>query len=189
MTTLAPFPVLVKRTPLAVPTVAESALADRLAFSADGGDPDAYTPDWAAGAPYEPTLADRWANLGYELGRGGSLPTPEETFPAATERDMVDGGFAFSEGVHAGFAERASRVGYRMGLAGADCERPDSIPARFSLDFECGWGRGDDDRSEREQIMGWDYDLEHERWVEEQHNREMEGYPFVLVPGWPLQYA
>lgn len=54
MLTLAVSLAPVKTIPLPTPTVAEDALADRLAFLADGGDPDDYHPEWA-GDIYEPT--------------------------------------------------------------------------------------------------------------------------------------
>lgn len=180
MLTLSPIAPAVKPAPL--PTARERAVADRLAFLADGGDPDEYRSGWAGDRPYEPSVADLWGNRGYELGAAGELAEPSAAFPGASERDVVRGTFAFTEGMHEGFREFAERVGFDMGLAGKPCERPDSIPGRYALPFELGWSRGDAEADERARILedyfqelDWEHAQEQEQREWDAINREAGG--------------
>lgn len=177
---------------LPVPPVADLALSARLAVV----EPTTFDAP-TTGDAFEPTIGDRWAEIGYTLGRAGSLPTAAETFPDATPAELINGSFWFAEGVHTGFADHAYRVGFAMGDAGADCERPLSIPGRYFDDFAAGWVDGDTARDrdsilrdyfaqlDREQAE-WDREQAQREWEEERHRDicDAKGWPYSF-PGGP----
>ncbi len=172
---------------LPVPTVAEHALADRLAHLADGGDPDAYRPGWEADA-YSPTVADFWEQRGYSIGQAGELVDAADAFPDADASTLLRNRFWFAEGLHKGFAAFAKEVGYERGLAGGSCELPDSIPGRYEFYFQNGWHSGDMEADERAGIMAdywqqldWEHSYENEMAEIDAINREAGGW-FRFAP-------
>lgn len=169
-------PTPLPRAPLAllpVPPVAVDALDARLA-----AEPVFDAP--TVGDAFEPTTGDRWAEIGYTLGRAGSLSTAAETFPDATPAELIDGSFWFHESVHAGYATYVRSIGRALGLDGRECERPLSIPARFAAEFIGGWESGDAERSERARLEAqWsaEYDAEMDERDWHESSAEALGWP------------
>lgn len=159
--------------PAAEPTPIEDATADRIAFEADGGEPDDYRPGWAGDEPYVPSLRETFEEAGQRFGLEGVLLDVAEAFPDASLRDIIRGAHAFAEGQHDGFRTHARRLGYALGLDGSPCDRPESIPSRFELVFECGWHAGSTERADRQQIMAdWQGEADADR-AEKWHQAEV----------------
>lgn len=131
-----------------------AALALDLAYLADLG-PDDDSPSTAAW--FEET--------GYSLGLQGVEADVLDAFPGVTPHEVLRHGLDFSEGLDRGRRVHARQAGYRLGLGGQFCDRPDEIPERFGLAFDLGWQAGADLWADREAIMrGWSVSDLTETW-------------------------
>ena len=164
-----------------VPTEAETTLADRLAFLADGGDPDDYRSEWVDHSL--PTFEDEMYDSGYSIGLTGALVGVAVAFPHFSESSLRAGGKSFTLGRNAGLRVHAEQVGHDLGLDGKPCVRPLLISGLFDREFVAGWQAGATEKADREQEMS-DYfqrlDDEH-AWEMEQReidaiNREVGGW-------------
>lgn len=167
-----------------VPTEAEHALGDRLAYSADGGDPDDYRPGWNQ-EPAPVAIEAEYFLVGLEIGSTGDNPHILAVFGHHTPATRLEGEVSFYRGLLEGRQAHAWQAGHALGLGGQHLERPDTVHHRFARQFEAGWRRGADAWADREAIQReWAAEVEAdalERSIDE-HNAEAGGW---LTTGHP----
>ena len=164
------------------PTVAEHALADRLAWQADGGTPDDYRPGWDAD-PAAPSAEDDAYMTGLAIGRTGDAPTFLAVNDHLDRYPGVDAERAYYRGLLEGRRRHAFEAGRDLGLEGRPCVRPDAIHHRFDREVSRGWDAGAAERAERESILAdfharldWEREYDLEQREIDKINREAGGW-------------
>ena len=125
---------------------------------------------------YEPSVADEWNHVGFQLGADGLLLDVESVFATASSRDYLKGGFAFTEGQHAGYSRFARNAGFEAGVAGHGDALPRLIPSRFARSFELGHSEGIAERRARGECMNEYFAELAGEAMEAEHERELEHF-------------
>ena len=173
--------------PYVNPTPAEIALADRLAFVADGGALNDYRADWSASEPTGPSLEDEMAETGYQIGRAtGQMIGVAVAFPHYSAAAILAGGLGFTMGRNAGIRKFAHKVGYDLAIDGKPCVRPETLNRYFDREFVAGWEAGSVERADREAEMAsyfarldWEFEYDREQRELEKLAREAGGWDRV----------